>query len=306
MNEAQERSAPPEYRGRFAPTPSGPLHLGSLLAALAGWLDARSQGGAWLLRIDDLDPQRSIPAAADRILAQLEAHGLTWDESPRRQSEHLDEYAAWLERLAQRASLYPCYCTRAVLNRESLPGPDGPVYAGTCSGREPSTAPHSLRLRLDEGESVLDDRFLGMVRRNQRLEIGDFVVRRADGVPGYPLVSVVDDAAMRITDVIRGHDLLGSSLRQTCLRRLIDLTAVRHGHVPTLTDRTGRKLSKQNHAAPLDDAAAPASLLHCLRYLGQRPPDELEDAPVETILNWAQAHWQPRSLPRQHALPVED
>jgi glutamyl-Q tRNA(Asp) synthetase len=306
-DETVPRSTGAGYRGRFAPTPSGPLHLGSLLTAVAGWLQARRCGGKWLLRIDDLDAQRSRPAAADIILRQLESHGLWWDEAPRWQSRHRDEYQTALEQLSLRAPVYPCVCTRAALARDSRAGPDGPIYRGTCRDRNSMTAERAARrLRIQDGELLLQDLFLGTVGRNLQSEIGDFVVRRADGVAGYQLASVVDDLAMGITDIIRGRDLVASSCRQWYLRKILDVPQPGHGHLPILLDRAGQKLSKQNHAAPLQSSQASANLLRCLGYLNQSPPAELAGAPPAAVLAWAQQHWMPQRVGSAAGLAVED
>lgn len=281
------------YRGRFAPTPSGPLHLGSLLTALAGWLQARSQGGQWLIRVDDLDLARCVPGSAEQILRQLETHGLDWDEEPRYQSAHLAEYRAALEQLRASGQVYGCACTRAELTRDSLPGPDGPVYPGTCRSRDPGSRPLAFRLRVPAVLCCLDDAWQGLRCRELESEVGDFVLRRSDGVPGYQLASVVDEAAQGITEVVRGADLLGSSIRQLYLHQALGLPAPDYRHLPLLVNRDGLKLSKQNHAPAIETHRAGANLLRCLALLQQQPPDDLQTASPPTILHWAVANWQP-------------
>lgn len=292
------------HRGRFAPTPSGPLHLGSLLTALAGWLQARAAGGAWLLRIDDLDVERSRGDHAAVIQRQLEAHGLHWDEAVRLQSQHVAEYEAACERLSRAAPLYPCGCTRARLAQDSLPGIDGPVYAGTCREHPPETQRAAWRLRLDAGMLELDDAWQGPLRRELQHDIGDFVVRRADGQVGYQLACVVDEAAQRIDEVVRGADLIGSSFRQLYLQRLLGLPAPAYRHLPVLVGADGRKLSKQNHAQPIDAAHAGDNLHYCLTLLGQAPPRLLRRAAPAEILAWAQQNWDAQRLPSGAALPL--
>jgi glutamyl-Q tRNA(Asp) synthetase len=293
----------PVYRGRFAPTPSGPLHLGSLLTALAGWLQARTAGGRWLLRFDDLDSPRCQPGADDQILRQLEAHGLHWDESPRWQSRHVEDYRAALERLRAQGRLYACGCTRAQLQRSALPGPDGPVYPGTCRDRAQPGA-GALRVRVTAGTDTLDDPWQGLQRRELERDIGDFIVLRRDGRIAYQLASCVDEAAQGITEIVRGADLLGSSFRQAYLRRCLDLAAIPSRHLPVLTGADGQKLSKQNHAPPLDASQAPEQLWRCLEWLGQAPEPRLRQASVGSLLAWAQAHWEPGRVPRLGSLPV--
>jgi len=207
------------YRGRFAPTPSGPLHLGSLLTALASWLDARAAGGHWLLRIDDLDQARCPPGAESRILRQLEDHGLFWDEPPRYQSAHLAQYETMRESLRDLGLLYACSCTRATLMRTATQGPDGPVYPGTCrmapvSRRDARAL--SLRFAVPNERSRFIDRIQGEMTRDNRSEIGDFAVWRSDGIAGYHLACVVDDVAQGITHIVRGADLLGASFSSVC------------------------------------------------------------------------------------------
>jgi glutamyl-Q tRNA(Asp) synthetase len=292
------------YRGRFAPTPSGPLHLGSLLTALASYLQARAAGGAWLLRIDDLDRERSRAGHIDTILRQLDAHGLHWDETPRLQSRHVAEYQQAFDRLRQKGLLFRCACTRAQLAQESLPGVDGTVYAGTCRDRAVQSPHASWRLRADSGELSLDDAWQGRLRRDLQRDIGDFIVRRADGQIGYQLACVVDEAAQGITEVVRGADLIGSSLRQKYLQGLLGLNSPDYRHLPVLVGGDGRKLSKQNHAQPIDAGHAGGNLHDCLRLLNQSPPPLLQGAAAGEVLRWAQQNWNPGRLPRTLQLAV--
>jgi glutamyl-Q tRNA(Asp) synthetase len=282
-----ETSPQPRYRGRFAPTPSGPLHLGSLLTALASWLDARRQGGAWLLRIDDLDRARCPKGMDAELLRQLEAHGLHWDEAPRYQTRHIAEYRAAFERLEHDGRLYACTCSRAELRQTSTPGSDDPVYAGTCrDARRAGRA--SARVRVDTTTLCFDDGAQGRQCRRLAAAIGDFVVRRADGQYAYQLACAIDETAQAITDVVRGADLLGSTFRQLWLMQALDLTAPRYRHLPVLTDARGRKLSKQNHAPAVAAGSAGANLRRCLRLLHQEDVDAA--APAE-ILRAAAAQW---------------
>jgi len=299
-------SAAPGYRGRFAPTSSGPLHLGSLLTALASWLQARSAGGSWLLRIDDLDRERCRAGHADTILRQLEAHGLLWDEPPRVQSRHVAAYEAAFERLHDLGLLYPCACTRAQLAQDSPAGIDGPVYAGTCRDRGVVSERPSWRLRAGSGELRLRDPWQGELRRDLATDIGDFVLRRADGQIGYQLACVVDEAAQGISEVVRGADLIGSSFRQIRLQALLGLPAPGYRHLPVLAGPDGRKLSKQNHARPLDAAHAADNLRYCLELLGQAPPAGLGGTAASDVLRWGLAHWNAAAVPGgvQHAIAI--
>ncbi len=294
---------PQSYRGRFAPTPSGPLHLGSLLTALASWLEARSRGGTWVLRIDDLDQLRCVAGADQQILQQLSAHGLHWDDAPRYQSQHLAEYAAAREQLQRNGLLYACDCTRARLQEESLPGIAGRIYSGRCRDRGLALDGHAQRLRVDDKPVTLEDRWQGLQVREPRRDLGDFVVWRRDSVPGYALACVVDDLAMQISDVVRGADLLDASLQQKFLMRPFGATAPDYAHLPVLGGADGRKLSKQNHANPLNAETAMQNLRRCLQWLGQDPP-ATASASVPDILQHAACspslERRPGSAPRQH------
>lgn len=298
----RQAAAGQAYRGRFAPTPSGPLHMGSLFTALASYLQARSQGGRWLLRIDDLDGPRNVRGADSIILRQLESHGLEWDEAPRYQSSHAQEYRDALGTLSQQQLLYPCVCTRAELAQTSIAGPDGPVYAGTCRKGTVSAGKHSLRMRVTDDSLAFVDLFLGQQTRHLPTEIGDFVIQRSDGILGYQLACAVDEAAQGISEVIRGSDLLDSTFRQLHVQKLLKLPHARYGHLPLLVWPDGKKLSKQNHAEPIDALGASANLLQCLTALGQKPPDSLAGSAAQEVLDWGIKHWQPSQIPRKSAL----
>lgn len=286
-------------RGRFAPTPSGPLHAGSLLAALASWLDVRTREGIWLVRFDDLDIARCPPGQAGVILRQLEAHGLEWDGVPIHESQFHDRYAQALEKLRTAGLLYRCDCTRAVLHRSEHHGPDGPVYDGRCRNRPPgSTGPRSaLRLRAGSGKLHFDDGIQGALSRDIETEIGDFIVCRSDGIYGYQLACAVDEAELHITHVVRGADLIGSTFRQRIVQHALGLAPPRYAHVPLLLDADGNKLSKQNHASTLDASFPGRNLYTALGRLNQRPEPWLAREPPATILDWALAHWQPHRIP---------
>jgi glutamyl-Q tRNA(Asp) synthetase len=293
------------YRGRFAPTPSGPLHLGSLFTALASYLQARAQGGQWLVRIDDLDTARCIPGADSQILHQLETHGLLWDETPRYQTQHIGEYRVALDALASCNLLYPCRCTRAELVRTSLAGPDGPVYAGTCRNQAIPVHKHALRVRIADGMLEFTDLRQGPQVRTLNTEIGDFVVERSDGIVAYQLACAIDEPAQHITEVVRGADLLGSTFRQLYLQRQLGLQPAIYCHLPVLSHADGRKLSKQNHADPIRAETASQNLAQCLRWLGQPLPKTLTGAAPREILDWAIARWSPAHIPPSLSLAVE-
>ncbi|MGR8918731.1 MAG: tRNA glutamyl-Q(34) synthetase GluQRS [Gammaproteobacteria bacterium] len=287
-----------ESTGRFAPSPTGPLHFGSVTSAAASWLEARAGGGRWLLRIDDLDPPREEPGAADLILATLEALALTWDGAVVFQSTRAAAYAAALDELARADHLFPCACTR----REVGSGP----YPGTCrDGLPAGREARSLRVRIEPGGITVADRVQGTYTQELASACGDFIVRRADGLVAYHLAAVVDDAAAGVTDVVRGADLLESTPRQIFLQRLLGLPQPRYAHLPVVVDAAGNKLSKQTGAPPVTPADAPAALYQALDFLGLAPPAELAGAPPASLLEWALPRWRldacgaaPRPYPR--------
>ncbi len=297
-------SPAPRYRGRFAPTPSGPLHLGSLLTALASFLEARRQAGSWLLRIDDLDTTRVDAASETRILKQLEAHGLFWDEAPRRQSEHRDEYADALNSLDRRELVYACECTRAVLAQNSLPGPDGAVYNGACRQRKLAPDGRSLRLRMPDQSLQFVDASQGAQSRRLDIDLGDFVVRRRDGIFGYQLACAVDEHAQRITEVVRGADLLSSTFFQIHLMHQLRLQVPHYRHLPVWASPGDRKRSKRNHARAIEESSAAGNLHLCLELLGQTPAPALRRAQVPELIAWAQAHWRVENVPRRPILVI--
>lgn len=262
------------YIGRFAPSPSGPLHDGSLVAAMASFLDARAQGGQWLLRMEDVDTPRTVPGAAETIMTQLSALGMAWDGDVMWQSQRGDAYEAALTSLLQRELVYPCGCTRreiadsALRRHGHLPEGERP-YPGTCrEGLPPGRTPRAWRVRVAPGVERFDDRWLGPQEQDVEQSVGDFVLRRADGLWAYQLAVVVDDGAQGVTDVVRGQDLLGSTARQRMLARLLGLVPPRVMHVPLISDEHGYKLSKQNGAPALDLNDAAATLDRAWRRLG--------------------------------------
>lgn len=292
------------YRGRFAPSPTGPLHFGSLVAALGSYADARAAAGEWLVRMEDLDPPREQPGAADAILRGLEAFGFEWDGPVMRQSLRGDAYRDALDRLAALGASYPCACTRKELQDSALTAPDGSlVYPGTCrEGLPPGKAMRGVRVRVGDAVIAFDDAVQGRVVQHLAREVGDFVVRRADGLVAYQLAVVVDDAAQGITDIVRGADLVDSTPRQIHLQRLLGLATPRYAHLPVAVNDAGEKLSKQTLAAPIDAAHPARALVAALRFLGQRPPAELARGDARTLHAWAAAHWSRESVPRARVL----
>lgn len=279
------------YRGRFAPSPTGPLHLGSLIAAVASYLDARHRGGQWLLRMEDLDPPREEAGAARRILASLQAHGLYWDGDVLWQSERGRDYARALAKLGRGHHLFRCDCTRQML------GPDG-ACCGHCRQRQDRlSSPAATRVSVPADTRI---RFTDEVQGSQDIALGrelaDFVVRRKDGLDAYQLAVVVDDADQGVTHIVRGSDLLDSTARQIFLQQLLGHPTPGYTHLPVITDTTGHKLSKQNHAPPLDDSRACANLRAALRFLRQPEPPARLSEPTD-ILAFARDHWSVKAIP---------
>ena len=281
------------YIGRFAPSPTGPLHLGSLMAAVGSYLEAQAHGGRWLLRMEDLDPPREMPGAADSILRDLEALGFHWDGPVVYQSRRLDAYEEALGRLQQAGHLFPCACTRSEIADSAVTGIEGPVYPGTCRpGLPAGKAARALRLRVGPGDVGFEDRLQGPIHQDLARDVGDFVVRRADGCHAYQLAVAVDDAWGQVTHVVRGADLLLSTPRQLYLQKLLGYPRPIYMHLPVLVNAAGEKLSKQTHAAPLDLTRPASALWQALQYLQQSPPQSLRHSSIEDVWNWAREHWQ--------------
>jgi glutamyl-Q tRNA(Asp) synthetase len=259
--------------GRFAPSPTGPLHLGSLVAAVGSWLFARRAGGRWLVRMEDLDTPRVVPGSAEEILEALRRYGLEWDGEVVYQSQRGALYHSKLQLLARRGLLYDCGCSRAELrSAPSAPVGREPVYPGTCRhGLPPGRAACAVRFRAPDAVIAFDDLICGHQEENVAVESGDFVVRRADGLFAYQLAVVVDDAGQGVTQVVRGADLLASTARQIALQRALDLPTPQYGHLPLVTGPDGAKLGKRDGALPLpslDSVRIAETLGIALRFLG--------------------------------------
>jgi glutamyl-Q tRNA(Asp) synthetase len=292
------------YRGRFAPSPTGPLHFGSLVAAVGSYLDARHHQGEWQLRIEDIDPPREVPGAADGILRTLEAFGLEWDGPVSYQSRHGDRYEVALEQLERLGLLFGCACTRKEIPDSGLPGAGSAVYPGTCrGGLPPGRRVRSLRVRVDDSTIGVQDRLQEYTRQSLPGEVGDFVVRRADGFIAYQLAVVVDDGAQKISHIVRGADLLDSTPRQIYLQRLFELPTPDYLHLPVAVNGAGEKLAKQTRAREVSPEHAGRILVDVLRFLHQELPESSGDATPEELLQWAIAHWDVRSLPAGRTSP---
>jgi len=285
------------YIGRFAPTPSGHLHFGSLVAALASYLDARSVGGRWLMRMEDLDPPREEPGAQAAILKALESYGFEWDGEVVRQSDRHDAYAEVLNRLFNQGLAYACTCSRKQLE------PYHGIYPGFCRNAGHDTKDAAIRLRVPELEYHFIDRVQGEYRQHLGREVGDFVIRRRDGLYAYQLAVVLDDAWQGITDIVRGADLLDSTPRQLYLQELLGLPQPRYLHIPLITQPDGHKLGKSYRSPPLTENQATPLLLRALRALGHNPGAELAYATPREVLNWGIAHWDAGLIPRTLNLP---
>ncbi|HUL66424.1 MAG TPA: tRNA glutamyl-Q(34) synthetase GluQRS [Burkholderiaceae bacterium] len=281
------------YRGRFAPSPTGPLHAGSLVAALASWLDARAHCGTWLVRIEDIDPPREEPGAAQDILATLSEFGLESDEPVVWQHARRGCYLRALAQLDRSGRIYACQCSRAQIAVAAAElGIGAGIYPGTCRDLRLARAPgRALRLRVDDAEIEFVDRACGAFSQQLARDVGDFPVLRADGLFAYQLAVVVDDAEQRITDVVRGADLLDNTPRQIALQRLLGAPQPRYLHVPVVRASDGEKLSKQNGAAALDRAHVLEELARAGAHLGV--PDFAPDS-RETFLRLATGWWRER------------
>ncbi|MEW6330340.1 MAG: tRNA glutamyl-Q(34) synthetase GluQRS [Pseudomonadota bacterium] len=291
--------SPNPYRGRFAPSPTGPLHFGSMVAAVGSFLQAKHHGGEWLVRIEDLDPPREMPGAADDILRTLEAFGLHWDGEVAYQSRRHALYEQALAHLRQSGAIYACACSRREIADSSVTGVDGPVYPGTCRGGIPGgRALRAWRVKVDGAMVEFTDALQGRLRRDLAADFGDFVLRRADGFFAYQLAVVVDDAKQGITEVVRGADLIESTPRQIHLQRLLGLATPDYLHLPVALSQQGEKLSKQTFAAPADATRPLPLLCQVLRFLGQEVPPELAEGRVEDFWRWTVENWDVGRVPR--------
>lgn len=293
VSDAMQQSLP--YIGRFAPTPSGYLHFGSLVAALASYLDARAVGGSWKVRMEDLDPPREVPGARDAILRTLEIYGFEWDGPVLYQSERHDAYAHVVERLLAQGLAYPCHCSRKQLEGQA-------IYPGTCRDAGLGRVNAAIRLRVPNLEYRFTDRVQGEFRQDLGREVGDFIIQRRDGLYAYQLAVVLDDAFQGMTNIVRGADLLDNTPRQHYLQELLGLPQPRYLHVPLLIQPDGHKLGKRYRSPPLPAEQVAPLLCRALRALGQAPEPQLEGATPQLVLAWGIAHWDAGRIPRQATL----
>jgi glutamyl-Q tRNA(Asp) synthetase len=284
------------YIGRFAPSPSGELHFGSLIAALGSYLQARAQHGQWRVRIEDIDPPREVAGAARRILMQLEQHGLTWDGDVLWQSTRHQAYREALAWLSRQQRSYYCTCTRSRIQQT------GGIYDGHCRDLNAGPENAALRLRVDRPVSEFQDKLRGTIQADAGLAQEDFIIHRRDGLFAYNLAVVVDDHFQGVTEVVRGADLIDPTVRQIALCHAFGWTAPDYLHLPLAIGADGQKLSKQNHASPLPSGDARPAIVQALRFLRQSVSEDWQDLPLAEILQQAITHWKVTAIPAENAL----
>lgn len=292
------------YVGRFAPSPTGPLHFGSLVAALASYLDAKAHDGKWLVRIEDIDETRCDPTYATDILRTLEAFGLQWDGAIHAQTARSALYGATLEKLRARGLVYACTCSRKEIADSAIAGLEGPVYPGTCRARGLTESGNALRVRTSNEKISFTDAVQGKIEQRIESQIGDFILKRRDGLFAYQLAVVADDAEQAITHVVRGADLLDSTARQIHLQRLLRLPTPEYLHIPVAVNELGQKLSKQTHAAAISTTTVREVLSAALRFLGQHSTAARSTSSASDFLAIASQNWDRSRIPRARTLPA--
>ena len=288
------------YRGRFAPSPTGPLHKGSLVAAIASYLEAKKHNGQWLIRMEDVDESRNVEGAADNILRSLEAFGFEWDEEVIYQTRRKQAYAEALQQLKYKNLIYPCTCSRKDLKTladsgQLISSTMGYIYPGTCINKSfdtVTTKNHSIRIKTDTSKISFEDSLQGNYSQQLNVDSGDFIIQRRDGLFAYQLAVVVDDAFQDITHVVRGMDLIDSTPRQIYLQQCLNLPSLKYTHLPVILNSFGEKLSKQTGAEGIGCTANTPLLFECLAFLGQNPPAELKTENLRTVWEWASTHWK--------------
>lgn len=289
------------YVGRFAPSPTGPLHFGSLVAATASYLRALANEGQWLLRIEDIDPPREQPGATQHIIDTLDAYGFQWQGDVIYQSASNEKHQAAVQSLLRSADAYACSCSRRELEHEPT-GPLGTIYPGYCRSRAAS-GEVAIRVRTNDTPISVVDRLQGPVQQRLQSESGDFIIQRRDGLIAYQLAVVVDDHLQGITEVVRGIDLLDSTPRQVWLQQLLGYTTPQYLHIPVVVHENGDKLSKLTGATAVQVDNVPATLLRALRVLGLNPPADLLQAEVQNVWSWAAENWQVGKLLGVRSVP---
>lgn len=306
------------YVGRFAPSPTGPLHFGSLVSAVASYCDARKNNGKWLVRMEDLDKPREVVGAADDILRTLEGFGFEWDSAVIFQSQRSQLYENYLNLLKRDGSIYACTCSRKEIADSSiLNGVDGAIYPGTCFSKKLSSNMSdfnasanrinigSWRINVNDDSLItFKDAIQGSISQQLNRDVGDFILKRKDGLFAYQLAVVVDDALQNITHIVRGADLLDSTPRQIFLQQLLGLITPHYAHVPVAVNKQNEKLSKQTLAKSILPQAAPMLVFEALHFLGQEPPIEIKNATLAEVWRWAIANWQLSKVPKTILIKV--
>ena len=300
------------YRGRFAPSPTGPLHFGSLVAAVGSYCQAKSQGGEWLVRMEDLDPPREVPGAADDILRTLETYHLNWDGSVLYQSQRVDAYRHALNQLSTGGHTFPCACTRksiatnAQSNQKKNRGSSLPnIYPGTCrNGLASGATARASRVRVNSETVNFHDGLQGTQEIQLETDVGDFVVKRADGLFAYHLAVVVDDAFQEISEIVRGTDLLDSTPHHVYLQKLLGFQTPQYVHLPIAVNAQEEKLSKQTHAPTINTTQSGPILEKALTFLGHSPDTDVINASPETLLKWAVRNWDLERVPKRVTISV--
>lgn len=288
-----------EYVGRFAPSPTGPLHLGSLYAALASFLHARANQGQWLLRIDDIDAPREVTGASDSIIDTLQRFGLQWDGSIYYQSKNIDRYDKIIEQLVAQELVYSCICSRKTLSTLK-----SSIYPKTCRNSKQQKPPYALRLKSPEVKLIFDDELQGLQILNFQQEVGDFIVKRKDNITAYQLAVVIDDYQQNISHVVRGFDLLDSTPKQIALQNIFGFKIPKYCHIPIIVDQKNNKLSKQKCAQAVSMESPEKTLFLLLELLQQSPPYQLKKTSIKEIINWGIEHWQPSLLKKIRAITL--
>lgn len=300
------RLATTQYIGRFSPSPTGPLHFGSLIAAVASYCEAKTQQGQWLLRMEDLDKPREIKGIADDILHTLEAFGFEWDGEIVYQSQRNNMYADALDTLKKQQLIYPCTCTRKeIADSSAASGIDGVIYPGTCLTHplKPDTA-CAWRIKTNATKITFEDTIQGVVKQTLSQDVGDFILKRVDALFAYQLAVVVDDAAQGITHIVRGADLLDSTPRQIYLQQQLGFFTPQYAHVPVASNTHGEKISKQTLAKPLEANNANHLIFDVLIFLGQQPLATIKNATLDEMWRWAIANWQIANAPKTRQIAV--
>jgi len=294
--------SPEIITGRFAPSPTGPLHFGSLSCALASYLDMKKLGGHWLVRMEDIDPPREIKGASSHILNQLEAHGLYWDGKVLFQSTRLDAYQDSLNILKEKNLAYHCECSRQRVNGL------GGIYDNHCRRSNLSSTDNATRLRLNQPNHLIEfvDQIIGQYTQSLTHDVGDFVLRRRDNLFSYQLAVTIDDQYQKVTHVMRGSDLLDSTPRQIYLQRCLGFAQPQYAHLPVAVSPLGQKLSKQNLASALIPGQETLNIWAALNWLNQSPPNDLKTGSVSAILTWAISHWDSTSIKRSLTMPAPE